>query len=166
MRAPGTRLPRYTVRLLLATGALLLFGPPLAAATTSTWTNTVGDGEYATPGNWNPAGVPLDDGTKYYVVIPSGFSVSYDLPVPTVGTVTTLTLGGNSALTIDPGESLTVIGDAKISGNLQAVSGAFTATSAGCQFPGTAATLAATNGGQITFAAPAYSSTGLATPSM
>jgi len=163
MRAPGPRLPRYTVGLLLAAGALLLFGPPLAAGTTSTWTNAAGDGEYATPGNWNPAGVPLDDGTKYYAVIPSGFSVSYDFPVPTVGTVTTLTLGANSTLTIDPGENLTVVGDAKISGNLQAVSGTFTATSAGCQFPGTAATLAATNGGQITFAAPAYSSTGLAT---
>jgi hypothetical protein len=142
-------------------GLVLGLAVSVFGETTSTWNNLGGDGEYANPANWNPVVVPLNDGgTAYLVVIPASASVSYDFPVSTAGTITSLTLGDGGTLTIDPAESLTVLGDADVAGRIVANAGTFSA-GAGSQFVGNKATLAASNGGNLTLPATSYSSTGI-----
>ncbi len=94
----------------------------------------------------------------YNVTVPGGVFVTFD--VPGLGNqVDQLTLGGSSTLNINPGRELEVLDEASISGFVTTDNGSFTANSPASIFPGNAARLAVSGGGQLIVAAPTYTNT-------
>ena len=71
--------------------------------TAYTWTGAAGDGNFNTPGNWSPAGVP---GAADTVTIST--SASSTITVPTNDAVQALTLGKLDTLAVSTGETFTV----------------------------------------------------------
>ena len=130
------------------------------AQTTATWIGNGGDGNYSTAANWSTNQVPVNNGNTYNVVIPTGFTVDFDLATPS--TVTGLELESGSTLNINNGRSLTVDDAAVISGLLQTVGGTFSAPNLAAKFDGNAAQIIASGGGNITHAAASYDGRGIA----
>lgn len=143
----------------------LLFAPilsfsPAAADEIATWTNGQATQNWSDPNNWDINRVPLNLLETFYVIIPGGFTVYFDIDQP--GFVTDLDLAANSSLIIDPGHSLTLLDDVSLGGTVR-VDGAATdliSTSPGTTL-GNGAKLYASNGGTIECAAASYTSTSL-----
>jgi len=127
---------------------------------TAQWTGTAGDGLYSSPGNWDIGAVPVDGGGNTYdVVIPTGFTVRFDLD--NAQQVTNFNIAAGSTMSVDPGKSLTVLNNAKIYGVVTVSNSTFLAEAPAAQLPGNQAQLAVSGGGKIAVSAVAYSSTGL-----
>ena len=95
-------------RLAAALAALPATG--LAATVSSVWTNSAGNNQWNTAGNWNPAAVPNNGngGNTYDVTIGSPAGTLLDVTV----TIDNLTVQSNGSLGIQDGQSLTIVGGA------------------------------------------------------
>lgn len=77
--------------------ACLFLAAPSALATTFTWTGSVGDNNWFTPGNWSPSGVP---GASDTATIPSGTPAANAPVEVAVLTLTTGTLSGSGQISV------------------------------------------------------------------
>lgn len=84
--------PRPTAALLLALAGAALT-PAARAQTTSRYVGP-NNGFWSEPTNWNPVGVPANDGQNAFnVIVPANVTVNFDLPVPTTVTGTSFEPG-------------------------------------------------------------------------
>ncbi len=132
----------------------LVYLESAAAQTNVTWQGGSGT-TYGTAANWNPAVVPFNNATDTYnVFIPASQTVVMN--VDGNHTITDLTLAAGANLSIAPGESLTVLDDATISGNISTAGGTFAAVGLGAQFEGSGFRLAVSGSGTISVNATGY----------
>ncbi|MCK5000653.1 MAG: hypothetical protein KAS23_14015, partial [Anaerohalosphaera sp.] len=129
----------------------------MAAHYLATWTNGNATGIWSDTANWDIGVVPVDGTDTFDVLIPTGFTVYFD--IDPVSSVTDLELAAGSTLVIDPGHSLTVIDDAVISGKVISTGAGtvFDCAGAGAAF-GDGAQLDASGGASIDSTAVDYTS--------
>ena len=130
-----------------------------AAELTATWDPNTGpqDESYDLAANWDINQTPVNDLTdQYNVVIPSGFTVQFDVDAP--AEINDFTLAANASFLVPGGHSLTVLDDTSIAGTITAdsTSALFQATGAGAAFAPSGAKLFATGGGTVRVAASSY----------
>ena len=131
--------------------------PVMAIHYTATWTNADSTEKWSDPNNWDIGVVPINLTDTFDVVIPTGFTVYFDIDSPS--SVTDFEIALYSTLVINPGHSLTVSDDAVINGKIVAEgnSTAFVASAQGAAL-GDAAQFYATGGASIGSAAVDYTS--------
>jgi len=126
--------------------------------------NGAGDGtSWSDANNWDGGQIPTGSGL-FTVVIPTGFTVRFD--VPTTVEVNEFSLEAGSTLEFREDAVLTnlelrSLGATNIGGVIDTQGGNFFAEGAGVQFSSNQARIIASQGAQVTIAAPTYSSTGL-----
>jgi len=155
--APGARPPSAIVHLITLVGVLALPVGGSAALVDATWTGGAATSSYANPANWDLGQTPVNGADTYNVFIPASVSVEFD--VDGAHEVTDLTLGTGSTLSIAPGEALTVLDDARISGVVTTIGGTFAAPGPGAQFLNNGARLYVSGAGTISAGALSYTAT-------
>ncbi|MFV2070787.1 MAG: hypothetical protein ACC645_27790, partial [Pirellulales bacterium] len=131
--------------------------PSARAQTNAVWNGSV-DTSYSNAANWDIGVVPTNDlVNQYNVFVPAGQTVDFD--VDGISEITDLTLASGSTLTISPGETLNVLDDAQLAGDIATSAGTFVATGLGAQFQGNGFSVSVSGTGSIQVAAPSYTNT-------
>ena len=156
---------RLSIAQIAAVTAAALAPTTALAQTNATWVGPTTGGLYNAADNWNPTGVPLNNGDTFNAIIPTGNTITYD--VDGTNTVTGLSLSSGSTLRLRrPGGNpfasvdFTVTTQAFLDGLIDADGANFTAN--GTQLNGDQTRVFAAGGASVTLDADGvYNTSGL-----